>query len=386
METKKRETRSPYEQFTGNEKILRNAANSWRQDTVSISANSLKTITFTDSKPNMFLVQNPNEAEIRIGLSTIPTVKKYEFNIQANKSKTFGKPTQCGELYLLNVSNIDIQINLFSVYAPFDMSILNTVDVNMEDVPIYDGIIRGFMQSLPSGSNKIGKVDANIDAETGFGLLVKNATTDIAQIETMMLSIKNNQIGATDNSRDILAALKGTLTVNANEKNVLGEMLNVLTSIADNGSSESGESDAVLLGQIKSLLNNMNSDNAVKHEELLQTIAGQRSRAQDFSKPIAFCKNIGSETDDVTVFSYTDDAHTEDNPVKCMDAVKWIRCDGDIPVMVKLYYSFADYIELSLAPQGELHDFNFPIYGVVVSQANSTDTGTSTVNIYGGLY
>lgn len=77
---------------------------------------------------------------------------------------------------------------------------------------------------------------------------------------------------------------------------------------------------------------------------------------------------------------------TKENPVKCADAIKTIKCRGDIPVIVRLYYAWEKYVEYTLYPGQEINDIQFDIYGVLVKIPNDNPTGVSHVMILGGFY
>lgn len=134
---------------------------SWSHQEVHIPSNALVTVHFDSTKPNMFMLQNPNQTVIHVGLSRIPTVTNYEFKIEANSSATFGRPISTDVLYLLNKGNTEVSVTLFSVADTFEMSILQSLNVDLSSTPIFDGIITGFSNgvSLPQGNNKIGSVD-----------------------------------------------------------------------------------------------------------------------------------------------------------------------------------------------------------------------------------
>ena len=53
----------------------------WSHQEVKVAGNSLTTVHFDSSKPNMFMLQIANETVIHVGLSRIPTAKNYEFKI-----------------------------------------------------------------------------------------------------------------------------------------------------------------------------------------------------------------------------------------------------------------------------------------------------------------
>lgn len=150
----KNEYKGSMQQFPGR------APSSWRTEDVHIPAYALKTVSFLDSTPNMFYAQNPNDVDLKVGITSIPSDHSYEFIIGSNSVKTFGRPTPANQVYFLNNSGKDISIKLFSIYGEFDLSILQEtkVDLNGASFGGFDGIIRGFKAPLPSGSNMIGKV------------------------------------------------------------------------------------------------------------------------------------------------------------------------------------------------------------------------------------
>lgn len=144
---------------------------SWRQEEITISGNALKTIHFSDTTPNMFYVQNTNDVYVLAGITKTPTETSYEYRVEKNTSMTFGRPVPTRSIHFLNPSNKDITITLFSIYDTFDINILKNTFFNMEEMGdfVYDGIIKGFSNgvSLPSGTNKIGKVGIDGAIPTG---------------------------------------------------------------------------------------------------------------------------------------------------------------------------------------------------------------------------
>ena len=155
----------------------------WAHQEVRIAGNTLATIHFDSTKPNMFMLQNPNSTVIHVGISRIPTATNYEFKIEANSSATFGRPSQTDVVYLLNKGNTDVVVSLFSINDKFDMAILQSLNVDLSKSPVFDGIINGFGvgTSLPSGNNKIGSVEVS-----------KMPTVEIKNLETKMDEIKSH--------------------------------------------------------------------------------------------------------------------------------------------------------------------------------------------------
>lgn len=160
----------------------------WKQQSIVISGNALKTINFLDTAQNMFFIQNPNNAVIHVGISTLPTLANYEFKVEPNSTRCFGRPAPTNTLYLLNKGNAEITVQLMSIYGEFDLSILQSTSVDLSGASMtYDGIINGFSAgvSLPSGTNRIGTVGVD-----GAVALAGTAQTDLAStadgVETLV--------------------------------------------------------------------------------------------------------------------------------------------------------------------------------------------------------
>lgn len=136
-------------------------AASWRQEDVTIGANELKTVTFNDTAPNMFFIQNTTDVALWVGITKIPTTESYERKIDANTCGTFGRPVPTRTLHILNNANKAVTITLFSVYDKFDITVLKDFSFTGTIGSIVnDGIIKGFSGgvSLPYGTNHIGTV------------------------------------------------------------------------------------------------------------------------------------------------------------------------------------------------------------------------------------
>lgn len=148
----------------------------WETNNISIEGGEVKEISLDNSKPNMFVLQNANPVDINISLSHIPTLYNYEFQVKANTTDTFGRPSSTTKVYLFNTGSVTANVKLFSVNDTFDMNILKNTNVNIDGATVTvedNGVIKGFQAgvSLPSGSNTIGKV--------GLESTVNNAITQI---------------------------------------------------------------------------------------------------------------------------------------------------------------------------------------------------------------
>lgn len=122
---------------------------SWREDNITINANGVYTVTFLDTKPNMFYILNQNPAKLKVSISKLPRNNEYEFLITENSAMPFGRPLPTGQLYIYNTSDKEITVKLYSIYEKFDLNILKNFNIT------------GFEEnaSLPEGSNNIGSVD-----------------------------------------------------------------------------------------------------------------------------------------------------------------------------------------------------------------------------------
>lgn len=135
----------------------------WETNNITIEGGEVKEISLDNSKPNMFVLQNANPVDINISLSHIPTLYNYEFQVKANTTDTFGRPSSTTKVYLFNTGSVTANVKLFSVNDTFDMNILKNTNVNIDGATVTvedNGVIKGFQAgvSLPSGNNKIGKV------------------------------------------------------------------------------------------------------------------------------------------------------------------------------------------------------------------------------------
>ena len=187
---------------------------SWRQIEVTISGLALKTITFSDTTPNMFFIQNPNDVSVLVGISHIPTNDSYEFRVDVNSSKTFGRPVPTSTLHLLNPSNKEITISLFSVNDTFDISVLqsSTFDFSGMSIDAFDGIIKGFSSgvSLPSGTNNLGFVHvATLPEGTNH---IGEVALDSASVELLT--------GVKESLETIHTEFKNVLATIANGQNI----------------------------------------------------------------------------------------------------------------------------------------------------------------------
>ena len=172
----------------------------WETNNISIEGGEVKEISLDNSKPNMFVLQNANPVDINISLSHIPTLYNYEFQVKANTTDTFGRPSSTTKVYLFNTGSVTANVKLFSVNDTFDMNILKNTNVNIDGATVTvedNGVIKGFQAgvSLPSGNNKIGKVgleDSISDTLTQINTNLNTHKTTTANINSTTLSTNTN--------------------------------------------------------------------------------------------------------------------------------------------------------------------------------------------------
>lgn len=184
---------------------------SWREDILTIKGGEVFTLDFNDTTPNMFVVQNPNPVSLKISISSYPRTDSYEYKVDGNMTETMGRPISTNKIHILNDGSTDAVVRVYSINDTFDVQILKNMTVALNNATVEtDGIIRGFSSgvSLPSGSNSIGNVGFNDTASVSIENILKYLNT----LSSNSLSIKDNQIGTADNTRDLLQILNGSYT------------------------------------------------------------------------------------------------------------------------------------------------------------------------------
>ena len=162
----------------------------WETNNITIEGGEVKEISLDSSKPNMFVLQNANPVDINISLSHIPTLYNYEFQVKANTTDTFGRPSSTTKVYLFNTGSVTANVKLFSVNDTFDMNILKNTNVNIDGATVTvedNGVIKGFQAgvSLPSGNNKIGKVGLDTNEYNAINQINSNLNTQKTNTENI---------------------------------------------------------------------------------------------------------------------------------------------------------------------------------------------------------
>ena len=186
----------------------------WETNNISIEGGEVKEISLDNSKPNMFVLQNANPVDINISLSHIPTLYNYEFQVKANTTDTFGRPSSTTKVYLFNTGSTTANVKLFSVNDTFDMNILKNTNVNIDGATVTvedNGVIKGFQAgvSLPSGNNTIGKVGL----ENSVSNTLNSINTNLNTHKTTTSNINDNSL----NIARVLGVNKGCSVVYKNK-------------------------------------------------------------------------------------------------------------------------------------------------------------------------
>lgn len=177
---------------------LNSKLSSWRSHSVSCTAQNTTTYFFMDTSPNMFYIQNTSDKSLYVGLSYMPTIDRYEFEIKPHSQRAIGRPLPVKNIYFLNPSGEDIPVQLWSIEDVFDVSIFQdlsvdniTFDSDAMDKLSFDGIIRGINCALPAGSNTIGTV--NIGAfQSGANSIMSNINTKVTEMTSKLSTMSNN--------------------------------------------------------------------------------------------------------------------------------------------------------------------------------------------------
>lgn len=126
-----------------------NEYSTWRKHDVVIDPHEVYALNFNDSMPNIFVLNNPNTATLKIGISTIPRSDSYEFKVEYNTTETFGRPFGSNKIYILNDSSVEVKINIFSIEKDFDPVLLKNMNVALEGYTLETStIISGFDERL----------------------------------------------------------------------------------------------------------------------------------------------------------------------------------------------------------------------------------------------
>ena len=152
--------------------------NNWREILTEIKSGA-NDISFIDTMPNVFIIQNTSQNELKISLSGVANTNNYEFKVPANTTKPIGSPIPKSQISIYNETTNTFTLRIFAVSAPLDLSIFNETNVKIDGAQVStDGIVRGFETGLmlPSGTNTIGSVDLVAEVKTNIDSLKSNVS------------------------------------------------------------------------------------------------------------------------------------------------------------------------------------------------------------------
>ena len=197
----------------------------WETNNISIEGGEVKEISLDNSKPNMFVLQNANPVDINISLSHIPTLYNYEFQVKANTTDTFGRPSSTTKVYLFNTGSVTANVKLFSVNDTFDMNILKNTNVNIDGATVTvedNGVIKGFQAgvSLPAGNNTIGKVGL----ESSVNNTLTQINTNLNTHKTTTANINSTTLSTNTNIKNIARVLGVSKGCTVEYKNKVSEL------------------------------------------------------------------------------------------------------------------------------------------------------------------
>ena len=247
----------------------------WETNNISIEGGEVKEISLDNSKPNMFVLQNANPVDINISLSHIPTLYNYEFQVKANTTDTFGRPSSTTKVYLFNTGSVTANVKLFSVNDTFDMNILKNTNVNIDGATVTvedNGVIKGFQAgvSLPAGTNTIGKVGL----ESSLNNTINQINNNLSTQKTATANINSTTLSTNTNIKNIARVLgvsKGSTI----------EYKNKVDSLTINNSNSSTK-----IVHFSYLFNdNCDVDIKVGNNTLLTVLAGEQLGDLEFEVP-----------------------------------------------------------------------------------------------------
>ena len=151
----------------------------------TVPAFSITTIDYLDTKPNYFRVQNRGTTEIYCSTNNMPTTKHYDFAVAGKKMKMFAEPYNRTRLYIFNPSGSDVEVAVLSFQAEFEPLTLALSEIEVEMPKDFESsmAITSFNAPLPTGNNKIGKVEVT-NGPTAADVTVLKENTQVTAENT----------------------------------------------------------------------------------------------------------------------------------------------------------------------------------------------------------
>ena len=195
----------------------------------TVPAFSITTIDYLDTKPNYFRVQNRGTTEIYCSTNNMPTTKHYDFAVAGKKMKMFAEPYNRTRLYIFNPSGSDVEVAVLSFQAEFEPLTLALSEIEVEMPKDFESsmAITSFNAPLPTGNNKIGKVEVtnfNNPLPTGNNKIGKVEVTNGVTAADVTVLKENTQVTA-ENTQVTAENTASAKTLSQTIVNLLGELL-----------------------------------------------------------------------------------------------------------------------------------------------------------------
>ena len=146
----------------------------------TIPGKSTITINFVDPM-NYYRVVNSGNVSIFGGTVTMPTRKLYDFKVPPYNAKMYAEENVRKQLYLYNDGTEEATVLLYAFRSQFEPTVLALCDAIFNDTENSVSVeIDGFTEPLPTGNNKIGKVDVAsmpTEHESNIGNIVSALNT-----------------------------------------------------------------------------------------------------------------------------------------------------------------------------------------------------------------
>ena len=186
----------------------------------TVPAFSITTIDYLDTKPNYFRVQNRGTTELYCSTNNMPTTKHYDFAVPGKKMKMFAEPYNRTRLYIFNPSGTDVEVAALSFQAEFDPLTLALSEIEVEVPSNFETstAITSFNASLPTGNNKIGKVEVTNGPSAENIIAIQEASDEIAARMNQLLA--SAPVSGRFNLANIMVALELFALANTFHKNV----------------------------------------------------------------------------------------------------------------------------------------------------------------------
>ena len=374
---------------------------SWREQTVVCSA-GVTDIDFIDSKPNQFIIQNITNTKLYIGISKIPSEKNYELCVEKNSTETWGRPTPTGKLFVYNPTNTEVTIKVFSVYNDFDMNVLKSMKVSFGDVEVTtDGIVKAFGDdvSLPSGDNKLGKVeitnldevteDLLSDLEKDGKINLKSLLLGIEQVtqavEVMSSKLENLEVNIGGGGTSTTPSVESTLSTYSGLHSVPADGLTL------------GDGSEVLFDKITMLSNVSDVDVQVQlyysETGYIELSIPAKDYISNITMPIYKVIVVSDTTAEVSILGYIFTERGESNYLNGLynvdgsltigvgqqviySYIEFINVLSSEDMEIKLYYSDTDYVLMTVGGGCYVSEIAMDVVKIDI-------VGTGTVSVFG---